>query len=198
MGYMKSLLVLLFPFIMFSQTNSDVYSYYKEITSGSEFGGSGGSFKFYNDVYIFIEGDYSDSLYLELLTIVSELNDLIDPIQFYITDKKDSSNIQIYCGDSKTYVKKYTFSKSKIVNAWGLAFMFTKNDTIELSLVFIDTKRNLDENQRKDILREELTQSLGFGQDSYLYPNSVFYQGWTEIHHYADIDKEIIKLHYNK
>ncbi len=196
--YMKSLLVLLFPFIMFSQTNSDVYSYYKEITSGSEYGSSSGSFKFNNDVYIFIEGDYSDSLYIELLKIVSELNDLINPIQFYITDKKDSSNIQIYCGDPKDYAKKYIFSKSLIVNCWGLFFMFTNNDIIEMSLVFIDTKRTPDDNQRKDILREELTQSLGFGQDSYLYPNSVFYQGPTEITNYSEIDKEIIKLHYNQ
>ena len=198
MMYMKSLLVLLFPFTMFSQTNSDVYSYYKEITSGSEYGSSSGSFKFKNDGYIFIEGDYSDSLYLELLKIVSELNELIDPIQFYITDKKDSSNIQIYCGDSKAYAKKYIFSKSLIVNCWGLCFMFTNNDLIEMSLIFIDTKRTWDDDQRKDILREELTQALGFGQDSYLYPNSVFYQGPTEITQYSDIDKEIIKLHYNK
>ena len=198
MMYMKSLLVLLFPFIMFSQTNSDVHSYYKEITSGSEYGSSSGSFKFNNDVYIFIEGDYSDSLYVELLKIVSELNDLINPIQFYITNKKDSSNIQIYCGDSKDYAKKYIFSKSLIVNCWGLFFMFTNNDIIEMSLVFIDTKRTSDDNQRKDILREELTQSLGFGQDSYLYPNSVFYQGPTEITNYSEIDKEIIKLHYNQ
>ena len=76
--------------------------------------------------------------------------------------------------------------------------MFTNNDLIEMSLIFIDTKRTWDDNQRKDILREELTQALGFGQDSYLYPNSVFYQGPTEITQYSDIDKEIIKLHYNK
>jgi len=183
---------------MFSQTISDVYSYHKEITSGSEYGSSSGSFKFKNDGYIFIEGDYSDSLYLELLKIVSELNELIDPIQFYITDKKDSSNIQIYCGDSKAYAKKYIFSKSLIVNCWGLFFMFTNNDLIEMSLIFIDTKRTWDDNQRKDILREELTQALGFGQDSYLYSNSVFSQCPTEITQYSDIDKEIIKLHYNK
>jgi len=75
--------------------------------------------------------------------------------------------------------------------------MFPKYNQIDMSLAFVDTERTSNNSQRKHILREEITQSLGFGNDSYRYPESIFYQGWTEVHEYSDIDKEVIKMFYN-
>ena len=50
--------------------------------------------------------------------------------------------------------------------------------------------------KKKHLLREELTQSLGFFNDSWLYPESIFYQGWTDVTEYSEMDKEIIKMLY--
>ena len=47
-------------------------------------------------------------------------------------------------------------------------------------------------------LREEITQSLGFVNDSYSYPMSIFQESkYIPITEFADIDKEIIKRLYN-
>jgi hypothetical protein len=46
------------------------------------------------------------------------------------------------------------------------------------------------------LLREELTQSLGLGNDSNKYPDSIFYQDWSTVTSYSKLDIEIIKQHY--
>ena len=47
-------------------------------------------------------------------------------------------------------------------------------------------------------LREEITQSFGFFQDTYSYSNSVFSQIKTEeVLKYTELDKAIIKKHYS-
>jgi len=47
------------------------------------------------------------------------------------------------------------------------------------------------------LLREELTQSLGLGQDSEKYLNSIFQINWTTTSSYSQIDKDIIRLLYH-
>ena len=80
---------------------------------------------------------------------------------------------------------------------WGCAWVKEGDNHIINSKVFIDTERNDSLVRLKHLLREELTQALGFPNDSYKYSNSIFQQKWTEVTEYSKIDKEIIKLHYN-
>lgn len=47
------------------------------------------------------------------------------------------------------------------------------------------------------MIREELTQSLGLFQDSWRYPDSIFYQGWSDITAYSDLDRTTIGLLYD-
>lgn len=49
---------------------------------------------------------------------------------------------------------------------------------------------------REHLLREELTQALGLMQDSWSYPESIFYQGWTETGNYAPIDRTLLEMLY--
>ena len=54
-----------------------------------------------------------------------------------------------------------------------------------------------DQLSRNHLLREELTQSFGLGNDSYKYEDSMFYQGWTLTQEYSKIDQKIIALLYS-
>ena len=51
--------------------------------------------------------------------------------------------------------------------------------------------------EQKHLLREELTQSLGLGKDSFKYPNSIFQSSWTQTLNYLKIDKDVIRLLYH-
>ncbi|NJM56768.1 MAG: DUF2927 domain-containing protein [Synechococcales cyanobacterium RU_4_20] len=50
--------------------------------------------------------------------------------------------------------------------------------------------------ERAHLIREELTQSLGLMQDSWAWPDSIFYQGWTTTLAYTAIDQALIQLLY--
>ena len=50
---------------------------------------------------------------------------------------------------------------------------------------------------QKHLLREELTQSLGLRNDSYTYPESIFYSNWTNTTEYTELDKSLIDMLYN-
>jgi len=57
---------------------------------------------------------------------------------------------------------------------------------------------DITQNERSHLIREELTQSLGLMNDSNKYKNSIFYQEWTDVTDFSEIDKSIIKLLYQK
>ena len=63
--------------------------------------------------------------------------------------------------------------------------------------MYVDTERSSTMSAKKHLLREELTQSLGLFNDTYDYPESIFYQEWTETNEYAPIDIELISMLYN-
>ncbi len=50
--------------------------------------------------------------------------------------------------------------------------------------------------ERVHAIREELTQAMGLMEDSWTYPDSMFYQGWTPGVQYAEIDKTLIRMLY--
>jgi len=57
--------------------------------------------------------------------------------------------------------------------------------------------QGITQQERSHLIREELTQSLGLFQDSWRYPGSIFYQGWTDITEYSDLDRATIRLLYD-
>jgi hypothetical protein len=180
----------------FSQ-DTTLTSYFNEITSGTEYSTHKEKLKFNKDVYIIIQGECNQTLQDETIKIISELNDLIDPIEIYLTDEINIANVRLYFGGPDDYVKVNPLSESFLETSWGLFFLFPKYEEIDMSLVFVDVVRSENNIQRKHVLREELTQALGFGNDSFRYTDSIFYQGWTETQNYSELDKEVIKLMYN-
>ena len=57
-------------------------------------------------------------------------------------------------------------------NNWGMFWInHCMDNYISYCRVFIDTERTSTTDERKHLLREELTQSLGFPNDSFKYPN---------------------------
>ena len=66
-------------------------------------------------------------------------------------------------------------------------------------ITFVDLNRTVGETEfQKHILREELTQSLGLFNDSEKYENSIFYDGYSTVTEYSEIDKELIDMLYNE
>ena len=66
---------------------------------------------------------------------------------------------------------------------------------IQRAYMFVNTE---DSNIKgKDMIREEITQSLGFFNDTYDYPESIFYQGYSERTSFASIDEKSSNYYIN-
>ena len=175
--------------------SKEVTDYFNEIVFKSEFDGKiENSLKWTEDVKIYVDGSNVSYLNSELKKIVGELNDIIDPINIRIVSNKSDANIFIYIGGCENFKQNYkVFYPELLVKNWGY-FEIIPND---YAVINVDINRAKDPSAQKHLLREELTQSLGLLNDSYKYPESIFYQGWTTTTEYAPIDRELIDMLYN-
>ena len=138
-----------------------------------------------------------DSLKNELSKIIFDLNTLIDPIEIKIVDSASQANFFIYLGSSEWYNNNVPQSKPYTNSNYGLGWVSLDGKTIIRSDVYVDMYKSITLNEKKHLLREEVTQSLGLFNDSWSYSNSIFYQGWTEVTEFSDLDKKIISKLYN-
>lgn len=184
-----------------SQIDSNqVNAYFNEIAFKNEFSAEilSNPIKWTSDIRIYVKGEKKQYLVLELSKIISELNDLIECINISIVSDSTQSNMPIFFGSMEEYNIISPYSR-KYSNQLGLGLLWTNsNNEIYFAKIFVDTKNHLSIEEEKHVLREELTQCLGLPNDSWTYPNSMFYQGWTSITEYSDIDKLLIKKLYKQ
>jgi hypothetical protein len=174
--------------------SKETKEYFDEIAYGREYGERSNSlYKWNTDMKIYVDGEKPEYLMSELRRVVSELNDIIDPIDIKIVSSKSQSNFVIYFGDHKTFGQKYDITPFEMLeDNWGFFELYYGT-----GVMYVDLHRNNDKVTQKHLLREELTQSLGLVNDSYKYPESIFYQGWTSTTEFAPIDRELIDMLYN-
>ena len=168
--------------------------YFNEIVFNTEFDGKReNAFKWNKNMKIYVEGQKIDYLMVELNDIVSELNNIINTIEIEIVKNPKDANMFIYLGSSDGFANYCpNLDRSLLTNNWGLFFVSSVNGHM-----YVDINR-ANEVEQKHLLREELTQSLGLFNDSYKYPESIYYQGWTTTTEYAPIDVELIEMLYNE
>jgi len=182
-------------------TNSkEAQEYFEEICLKDEFGNKYSEvFKTEHDVKIFVEGSTPDYMITELQDIVNDLNELIDPIELEIVSNKSEANTFIYLGSAQGFHTLNPKITHNLTNKWGYFETRTNIKTnVTKAYIFVDMVNTGDKTvAQRSVLREELTQSLGFTNDSEKYPNSIFYQHGNTVTEFSDLDKEIIRMLYN-
>jgi len=193
---MKTITTILFILVSFtSLTQDSINEYYNEIAGKAEYGDTSHVLaKWKNDVKIYFDFENSDTIKKYTKEVIKDLNDLIDPITISVVDNKSDANLFVYCGSFDEYKKKYNI----LIEGRFLGFTCTNfySTTIYRGYVFINKKLRGDE--LKSVIREEITQSFGFANDSWKYPESIFFQGSNLNTKFSELDKEVIKLHYNR
>lgn len=183
--------------------DQETTEYFEEVTLKNELNSSvkRSPNKYKTDVKIYMSGNYQQFMLDEVNRVIDDLNNLIDPIDFSIVQDRDESNMVIYFGDYKSFISRNPEmgNISDVKTCDG--FFRTKSnriDGITSSKIFINLPRQDSEMDTKDVIREEITQSLGFYNDSWKYPNSCFYQGSNLVTEYSQMDIKLIKLLYNE
>jgi|LakMenE01Jun11ns_1017448.scaffolds.fasta_scaffold9922359_3 hypothetical protein len=180
----------------YSNHSQEAKDYFKEICFNTEDGSSfDEASKWTEDVKIYVHGNCPNYMMTELDDIVSELNDLIDPIDIEVVSNKGDANTFLFLGSGKGFKQEYPNMKNENLDGKG-GYFSVKSNRAYLYVNMIDTDGDLI--TQKSILREEVTQSLGLYNDSWKYPSSIFYQGSNDNTEYSDLDKEIIRMLYNE
>ena len=177
---------------------SDI-EYFNEVVLGTEFGSGADAVRKWNqDVRYSISGEPTPQLEAELARVASELNSMID-IQLIEVPTEAEANLRIFFGSGEDYVNNYEPRARDFVAFSTGVFWLYWNGEFELTrgTIFIDTVNTTDVLRQFHTVREELTQALGIFNDSYSYPNSIFYQGFSNVTEFAPIDREVIQFMYS-
>lgn len=176
-------------------TNTELIQYFKDIALGFEEGNSPEvTYRWETDINLFLGGNISDDNLSEINRIKDEINELITTdISFNIVNDSINSNHYLYIGLLDDYNSIFPDNTFNYIGSFFINY--GSNYLIYKGRAFVDSRENFI--KQKHLIREELTQSLGLGKDSYTYPESIFYQDYSTITEYAEIDKELIKLLYH-
>ena len=189
------------PHVINTKYDQETMEYFREITLKSEFNDKikRQPIKYKSDVKIYLQGFTDKFIEDEVNRILQDLNAIIDPIELYTVNKKSDANMVVFLGDLQSFLTLNTdlIDSPQLNTCDGYFKLRTRGDEILSSRIFINLKKQEGSLDLQDCLREEISQSLGAINDSYLYPTSTFYQGENYVTEYSELDVNVLKLLYN-
>lgn len=157
--------------------------------------------KWKNDIKIGISGDLwvSDKFFVQ--ESISQINQLNLPIKLLITADTTEADLMVYFGDNKNLRQKLNIKSDRMFKGIGT---YPSDYIIRTAKIGIanDAKsyHSLDSSNRmmirQSIILEEIVQILGLPGDSWMYPNSVFFEGKHKDLVINKLDGELIQLLY--
>jgi hypothetical protein len=173
--------------------NTEAIDYFSEIAFGVEYGSFAPALhRWANDVRIRVHGAPTDADIYTLNQVIAELNQLTSGITLSIT--KEEPEIEVYFVPESRFS---TIEPQYVLDNLGFFRVWWNNQGVIHQARILIVSEGVTQQERAHLIREELTQSLGLFQDSWKYPESIFYQGWTATNEYAPIDRAAIRLLYS-
>jgi hypothetical protein len=186
------------------RANQEVVGFFNEVCLGSENGGAHIVRKWKTPMRLYIIKDSSYTVQVAAIKrTIKTLNKLFtDRFNIsLVTDTAKANAYLVLCADKN--VKNYPQFKTEFagVNNLNIGYFYTVaiNNAIVKSAVFINTCKPIA--MQKSAIMEEIAQSLGMGNDTEIYRNSIFYQYKYDfklnVFTPSALDAQIIKLLYN-
>ncbi len=180
------------------QSDSNNYSqeelhYFTKIALGAEFGDEIPVIKKWTgDIRIKVNGEPTEADLQTITNIIDDLNKLISGIKIKQVDKKENLTI--------TFSPEFDFAEidpNYVPTNYGFFWALWHDDNFVIyDASILVSSADITQQERSHLIREELTQSLGLMNDSNKYNDSIFYQEWTDVTKFSEIDKVVIKLLY--
>lgn len=172
--------------------SAEEVDYFTEIAFGSEFGGATPFLRRWragSGPLIRVNGSPTAADMEVVDSVLAEINRLA-PVD--VERVTDFPTVEMHVVPQSRFAEILPEAPSGNV---GLVWLWWDADQyLTQSVVLIST--DITESLRAHVIREELTQMLGLLQDSYQYPESIFYQRYSEVTEYLPIDRAVIELLY--
>ena len=195
--------ILIFSVLLINctiQSDANNYSqeeidYFTEIALGAEFGDEVPVIKKWtNDISIKVNGEPTIADLQTINNIVNDLNELIAGLKIKLVDKNENLTI--------SFSPESDFSSidpNYVPTNYGFFWALWHDDNYVIyNANILITSADITQQERSHLIREELAQSLGSMNDSDKYNDSIFYQEWTDVTEFSEIDRTVIKLLYLK
>lgn len=168
---------------------ADEIDYFAEIAFGAEFGSTTTVLHRWESApTIRINGSPTPGDLEVLDTVIAEINRLVPTFDIEVVTASPSVEIHfIPESEFTTVLPQAPPGNNGIVWIW-----WSTDQRIVESVILISTV--VTEPLRAHIIREEVTQMLGLLNDSYRYPQSIFYQPFSSVTEYLPIDRVVIEL----
>lgn len=167
--------------------------YFFEIALGTEFGGGADRINKWNGpIRVSMTGQAEETDRSALMQVLEDLNAIVPHLDIRMGEQAPNLFIQII--PHKAFIR-HTYLSNADENL-GL-FFYDADDHGIIRKAEVLIASDMAPGERSHLLREELTQALGLGQDSWRYPNSIFYQGWTAVQRYSPMDARILQMLYD-
>ena len=177
------------PDTVYSQEAID---YFAEVALGAEFGdGSQRIRKWASDVRVEVRGNPTEADEAALNQVLSDLNALISGIE--VRRVEASPDVTIHFAPESEFS---SLEPNYVPVNLGFFWVNWRSSGEIFRANILITTEGVTPQERAHLIREELTQSLGLMRDSNRYPESIFFQGWTDVTRYTDLDKAVIEILY--
>jgi hypothetical protein len=175
---------------LYRTDRSVAIDYFLEVALGSEFGNNAPQIKkWVEPLRIKVHGSPTPEDRRILRSVMQELNALTN-----LDWRFDSTNpnVNIYFVPESEF---HQYEPNYIPVNYGFFWTWWKNYEIYQATILISTTE-ITQRQRAHIIREELTQSLGLMRDSERFSDSIFFQEWTDVTEYSELDRAVISMLY--
>ena len=170
----------------------EAIDYLTEVGFGVEYGSSSTVLhKWTEDVNLRIYGSPTPTDIATLTQVVSELNELISGIELTLND--GPGDVEVHFAPESQF---QSIEPHYIPVNYGFFRVWWDHEGAIYRGRILVASEGITQPERSHLIREEVTQSLGLFRDSWNYPDSIFYQGWTATGEYASIDGPTIRLLY--
>lgn len=180
--------------------SDDEIAYFTEVAFGTEGGDPGDTLvvrKWREDVRVRIDGFPSERQVETVRNVARELVDLTGGIDIAILERGSNgvsrAEILFVTQDSMAALVGATAAG----NVGIFQYWWDGDDVIYKGRVIIAYDRGT-EAWLDHLIREELTQLLGLGRDSWSYAESIFYEGPSEVSAFLPIDRSVIRMLYDR
>lgn len=175
-------------------TQSDI-DYFAEVALGSEWGNNPQLIRKWNtNLRIRVTGTRTAEDDATIRQVMQEINELINGSGVQLVRDDRNPNVEIiYAPESQFRQLESNYVPGNL----GFFWVRWNSSVLNYARVLITNTNRVTQRERNHLLREELTQVLGLMRDSNRYRNSIFYQGWTDVNEYAEIDRTLIRMLYH-
>ena len=175
-------------------TIEQIAEYFDEVALNAEYGSSDHRVHKWNSpIILCVKGAPTTQDRLVLQTILWKMNAVYGFPGIRETISEAEANLVITFADDNEYAQLTPSNIDDLTD--GFATCWWQNSVIYKADIGI--RCSISQNERNSVIWEEMIQATGLQNDSYRYPDSLFYQGYNEVQEPTTLDWILFELLYH-